>query len=314
MIQTQSKYKQKTTLFVVSSFTGKERDSETGFSYFGARYYDSDLMTGWLSVDPLADKYPGLSPYAYCAWNPVRLVDPDGRMIGDYYNYAGKYLGRDDENDNKVYVATRKNEDGTFENAQDLGVTHDDFCTISNIVKQESSHAKDEDLWIAHTANNAAQKSKKSLYEKLMSGYSSVKKGNKTPLGSSDDSPYANSARAAVIDVLIGGIDPTGGASLWDGTDFLAMGSSQAKFRQYTSITINIDIYNTYLNNNLAIYKSGTVRFNKKSYNLPASVFSEPNNWINNTFQYTTGATKATNAIKATGAVGRSIFWKIYKP
>ena len=35
-----------------SSFTGKERDSETGFSYFGARYYDSDLMTGWLSVDP----------------------------------------------------------------------------------------------------------------------------------------------------------------------------------------------------------------------------------------------------------------------
>ena len=60
------------------SFTGKERDSETGFSYFGARYYDSDLMTGWLSVDPMADKYPSLSPYAYCANNPVKLVDPDG--------------------------------------------------------------------------------------------------------------------------------------------------------------------------------------------------------------------------------------------
>ena len=62
-------------------FIGKERDSETGFSYFGARYYDSDLMTGWLSVDPMADKYPSLSPYNYCAWNPIRLVDPDGRMI-----------------------------------------------------------------------------------------------------------------------------------------------------------------------------------------------------------------------------------------
>ncbi|MBR5832646.1 MAG: hypothetical protein IKY79_08555, partial [Bacteroidales bacterium] len=48
------------------SFTGKERDSETGFSYFGARYYDSDLITGWLSVDPLADKYPSHSPYQYC--------------------------------------------------------------------------------------------------------------------------------------------------------------------------------------------------------------------------------------------------------
>ena len=71
----------KTTTFSAQSFTGKERDSETGFSYFGARYYDSDLMTGWLSVDPMADKYPNLSPYAYCGWNPVRLVDPDGRKI-----------------------------------------------------------------------------------------------------------------------------------------------------------------------------------------------------------------------------------------
>ena len=36
-------------------------------------------MTMWLSVDPMADKYPSISPYAYCAWNPVKLVDPDGR-------------------------------------------------------------------------------------------------------------------------------------------------------------------------------------------------------------------------------------------
>ena len=61
------------------TFTGKERDEETGYGYFGARYMDHELMTGWLSVDPMADKYPGISPYAYCAWNPVRLVDPDGR-------------------------------------------------------------------------------------------------------------------------------------------------------------------------------------------------------------------------------------------
>ena len=58
--------------------TGKERDEETGYGYFGARYMDHDLMTMWLSVDPMADKYPGISPYAYCAWNPIKLVDPDG--------------------------------------------------------------------------------------------------------------------------------------------------------------------------------------------------------------------------------------------
>ena len=38
------------------TFTGKERDSETGYGYFGARHMDHELMTMWLSVDPLADR------------------------------------------------------------------------------------------------------------------------------------------------------------------------------------------------------------------------------------------------------------------
>lgn len=63
------------------TFTGKERDEETGYGYFGARYMDHELMTGWLSVDPMADKYPSVSPYNYCMWNPVKLVDPDGQEI-----------------------------------------------------------------------------------------------------------------------------------------------------------------------------------------------------------------------------------------
>ena len=59
----------------------ERRDEETDLSYFGARYYDSDLTTGWLSVGPMADKYPSMSPYNYCAGNPVKLVDPDGRDV-----------------------------------------------------------------------------------------------------------------------------------------------------------------------------------------------------------------------------------------
>ena len=61
------------------TFTGKEKDAETGYSYFGARFYDSDLSGLFLSIDPMADKYSSLSPYAYCAWNPMKLLDPDGR-------------------------------------------------------------------------------------------------------------------------------------------------------------------------------------------------------------------------------------------
>ena len=46
--------------------------------------YKVDPVVFALSVDPLSDKYPNISPYAYCAWNPVMLVDPDGRSTGWY--------------------------------------------------------------------------------------------------------------------------------------------------------------------------------------------------------------------------------------
>ena len=61
-------------------------DLLTGYSYFGARYLDHTFTTSWLSVDPMADKYPSISPYAYCVWNPVKLVDPDGREALENYD------------------------------------------------------------------------------------------------------------------------------------------------------------------------------------------------------------------------------------
>ena len=61
-------------------FTGYEKDQETGLLYAEARYYESHLST-FNSTDPMWHKYPHLSPYAYCADNPVMLVDPDGRKI-----------------------------------------------------------------------------------------------------------------------------------------------------------------------------------------------------------------------------------------
>ena len=66
---------------LLHTLTGKEKDSETGYYNFGARYYDPLLSGLFLSVDPMSDKYPYISPYAYCNWNPVKLVDPDGRDI-----------------------------------------------------------------------------------------------------------------------------------------------------------------------------------------------------------------------------------------
>ena len=92
------------------TFSAKERDPETGLSYFGSRYYSSDLSI-WLSVDPMSARYPSLSPYVYCADNPVRLVDPDGEEIyvGDNYYYQNGSLYYKGTTD--VYVPTK----GSFE-------------------------------------------------------------------------------------------------------------------------------------------------------------------------------------------------------
>lgn len=62
----------------LSPFTGKEKDSETGFYYFGARYYDPVLSGLFISVDPMADKYPEISPYHYCHWSPIKKIDVEG--------------------------------------------------------------------------------------------------------------------------------------------------------------------------------------------------------------------------------------------
>lgn len=63
-------------------FTGKELDGETGWYYHGARFRNPALGP-WLSVDPLAEKYPSLSPYAYAANNPINFYDPDGKRLYD---------------------------------------------------------------------------------------------------------------------------------------------------------------------------------------------------------------------------------------
>jgi RHS repeat-associated protein len=80
-VDLQNHFETRYPLLGVYAFNGKEKDYESGFHYYGARYYWSELLTGWLSVDPMADKYPSMSPYNYCVWNPVMLVDPDGREI-----------------------------------------------------------------------------------------------------------------------------------------------------------------------------------------------------------------------------------------
>jgi len=65
-------------------FSGKESMTRVGLNLydFGARMF-SPFNMRWMTIDPLAEKYYHISPYAYCAGNPINLVDQDGREIGD---------------------------------------------------------------------------------------------------------------------------------------------------------------------------------------------------------------------------------------
>ena len=63
----------------------------------------SDLSI-WLFVAPMADKYPGVSPYTYCGNNPVRLVDEDGREVSDHIDKHGNIIAHYEDGDNSVYL------------------------------------------------------------------------------------------------------------------------------------------------------------------------------------------------------------------
>jgi RHS repeat-associated protein len=105
-------------------FTGKERDSETGLYYFGARYLNPQTSM-WLSADPVTGEYipqapvndeakqhnkelPGmggvfnyvnLHVYHYAGNNPVKLTDPDGRDVLNNTEHAVVLqLEHEDEN------------------------------------------------------------------------------------------------------------------------------------------------------------------------------------------------------------------------
>jgi len=67
-------------------FTGKERDKENSYDYFGARYYDARIGR-WGQVEPLMDEYLQFTPYNYSLNNPIRILDDDGNGPKDGIGY-----------------------------------------------------------------------------------------------------------------------------------------------------------------------------------------------------------------------------------
>ncbi len=151
---------QLSTVNWIHTFSAKEKDTETGLSYFGSRYYSSDLSI-WLSVDPMSDKYSSMSPYTYCANNPIKLVDPNGEEISEHIDKYGNIIAHYDDGDNSVYLhksgtteadisAQRKvsnNTGGEGKKIGELGGNIDMMSFFENKLAKSASEAKKKGIF-----------------------------------------------------------------------------------------------------------------------------------------------------------------------
>ena len=91
-------------------YVHKERDSETGLYYYGARYYAAWLCR-FTACDPLESKMPEWSPYNYTLDNPLKYIDPTGMAptppsTDVKKNEDGTYtvVNAYDDDDKNVYI------------------------------------------------------------------------------------------------------------------------------------------------------------------------------------------------------------------
>ena len=134
------------------SFHAKELDEETGMYYYEARYYAPPVFT---SRDPLFEKYFWMSPYAYCANNPVKYVDPDGRTIVIIGEDGMQYIWRDD----KLYYKTGRFEIEMKENKVGKSVM-DIASSLKQINSTKEGHIVLSELSLSETKYTITGKQK----------------------------------------------------------------------------------------------------------------------------------------------------------
>jgi RHS repeat-associated protein len=94
-------------------YNGKEMDRMHGLNQldYGARWYDASLGRWGGVIDPLCEKHPEISPFVYCANNPINLIDPDGM---DWYKSKDGTATKWREGDDKTYTETIKGDNSTL--------------------------------------------------------------------------------------------------------------------------------------------------------------------------------------------------------
>ena len=136
-------------------YNGKEEQAffSSPYSDYGARQYSS-ASARWLAIDPLANKYYSISPYAFCANNPINCVDPDGRASGDPVrepdirrNRASNLMGEGVRNYNGKYTNHQGFDYYAAQGTDVLSVL--DGVVVATVLDEEGDYGRT--LTIEHT-------------------------------------------------------------------------------------------------------------------------------------------------------------------
>ena len=114
------------TVSLRDGFTGQEDqgpDFGVGYSDFGARQY-SPSLSRWLVPDPMGEKYYDVSPYVYCAGNPINSIDILGLTS---YNVKGDYYWIEDGYDEIIQISRKEYRELQREWNRGLGESYDNL-------------------------------------------------------------------------------------------------------------------------------------------------------------------------------------------
>ena len=207
-------------------------------STFSIQHWSYTFSAKWLSVDPMAAKYPSLSPYTYCADNPVKLVDPNGEEMTDYYDICtGEHLLHVDDGIDEAIAVNKMTldafqKDGTLsENRAAIGYSlgsNSDFIDLAGTIYAESDakyYSLEESAGIGSVLRNRANAENSTLIDEASRrGIYGWEKRDAIL------SPFANSKkvniayRAAML-TIGGDFDYSNGGYYWQGRDFAKSGS-----------------------------------------------------------------------------------------